>query len=56
MKIELYYVIREYKPDLAEMKHGPFGTWDEAYDAKMAHRWTSDKLDIVKQVIEVEVC
>lgn len=59
-RMQVFYVVRRYEtnsgPDIIVMKHGPFGDWDQALEAKESHRWAADKLEIMKQVIEVEVC
>lgn len=52
-RMQVFYVVRRYKDNTIEMKHGPFGSREDAYDAKEAHRWTADKLEIMEQVIEV---
>ena len=52
-RMQVFYVVRRYKDNTIEMKHGPFGNREDAYDAKEAHRWTADKLEIMEQIIEV---
>ena len=62
MKLELYYVVRPYSGSTdyigrtgdCELVEGPFKSWSAAFAVKKEQIF-SDKYEVVKQLIEVEV-